>query len=108
MSKDSTRKEWLVELIKKRRTRKPIYFDAKVPSETLSTLIDVARNAPNHHRTEPARFYILDCERIRKVGKLFKEVISGDSIDPALVEKGLRKEKEWGNSTGLLSNNKLY
>ena len=102
MTKDSTRKEWLVELIKKRRTRKPIYFDAKVSSETIEYLIDVARNAPNHHRTEPARFYILDCERIRKVGKLFKEVISGDSIDPALVEKGLRKEKEWGNSTGLL------
>ena len=85
MTKDSTRKEWLVELIKKRRTRKPIYFDAKVSSETIEYLIDVARNAPNHHRTEPARFYILDCERIRKVGKLFKEVILGDSIDPALL-----------------------
>jgi nitroreductase len=102
MSEDSTHQEWLVELIKKRRTRKPIYFDGKVPSERIEHLIDVARNAPNHHRTEPARFYILDCERIRKVAKLFNEVISGDSIDPALVKKGLRKEKEWGNSTGLL------
>jgi nitroreductase len=102
MSKDSSPKEWLVELIKKRRTRKPIYFNAKVSSETIEYLIDVARNAPNHHRTEPSRFYILDCERIRKVGKLFKEVIAGDSIDPALIEKGLRKEKEWGNATGLL------
>ena len=54
MSKDSTPKEWLVELIKKRRTRKPIYFDGKVPSERIEHLIDVARNAPNHHRTEPA------------------------------------------------------
>ena len=76
-----------------------------MPSERIEHLIDVARNAPNHHRTEPARFYILDCERIRKVGKLFNEVISGDSIDPALVEKGLRKEKEWGNSTRFACHN---
>ena len=102
MSENSTRKEWLNELIKKRRTRKPIYFDTKVSSEIIEYLIDIARNAPNHHRTEPARFYILDSQRIRKVGKLFNEVISGDSSDSALIEKGLRKEKEWGNSTGLL------
>ena len=94
--------DWLARLIKKRRTSKPPHFHTQVPSSTIEHLIDIARNAPNHHRTEPTRFYILDSERIRKVAKLFKEVLIGNGNDPVLTEKGLKKEKEWANSTGLL------
>lgn len=94
--------ERLACLIKKRRTSKPSHFHTPVPSSTIKRLIDLARNVPNHHRTEPTRFYILDSERIRKVANLFKEVLTGNGNDPVLIEKGLRKEKEWANATGLL------
>ena len=65
-------------------------------------MIEVARRAPNHHLTEPARFYLLDSIKIQEVGKLFGETVSGDGSDPALVEKGQRKAVEWGNAPGLL------
>lgn len=92
----------LAGLIKTRRTRKPSEFTKGLPTSSLIDLIDIARNAPNHHRTEPARFYILDSKRISKVGKLFKEVLSDNGNNPSLVQKAIRKEKEWGNAPGLL------
>ena len=50
-----------------------------------------ARHAPNHHRTEPARFYLLNREQIIQVAQLMAETIKGDGQDPILVE---RAEKE--------------
>ena len=101
MEKDSTR--ILAEIIKKRRTRKPVLFSPKPPSkELIKSLIDVARHAPNHHRTEPARFYLLNADKIKQVGHLFGETIAKDKEDPILIEKGKRKTKEWGNAPGLI------
>ena len=101
MEKDSTR--ILAEIIKKRRTRKPVLFSQKPPSkELIKSLIDVARHAPNHHRTEPARFYLLNADKIKQVGHLFGETIAKDKKDPILTEKGKRKTKEWGNAPGLI------
>jgi len=92
--------KWLIE---KRRTHKPSHFKSTPPESSLiCDLIDIARNAPNHHRTQPARFYLLDKERIQKVGKLFGQVVAGDRTDPVLVEKGKKKAIDWGNAPGLL------
>jgi len=91
------------ELILQRKTSKPANFSDRIPDPALiRKLIEVARHAPNHHRTEPARFYLLDHERIEKVGQLFGEIVAGDGSDPALVERGEKKAREWGNSPGLL------
>ena len=92
----------LADLIKNRRTRKPTTFTSSVPTNLVSTLIDTARHAPNHHRTEPARFYLLDREKVVKLAKLFGENIRGDEKDPTLVEKAIKKEREWRDATGLL------
>ena len=93
----------LSEIIQNRRTRKPSKFLPKpVPSFLIKELIDCARHAPNHHRTEPARFYLLNSSKIQEVGNLFGEVLAGDGSNPTLVEKGERKKKEWGESPGLL------
>ena len=90
MEKDSTR--ILAEIIKKRRTRKPVLFSKNPPSkELIKSLIDVARHAPNHHRTEPARFYLLNSEKIKQIGKLFGDTIAKDGQDPILIEKSKRK-----------------
>ena len=96
-------KNFLEKLIRKRRTHKPSLFKATPPDSSLITdLIDIARHAPNHHRTQPARFYLLNKERITKVGKLFGEIVAGDGSNSILQDKGKRKAKEWGNAPGLL------
>ena len=96
-------RNFLAKLIRKRRTQKPSLFNATPPGSSLiSDLIDIARHAPNHHRTQPARFYLLNKERITKVGKLFGEIVAGDGSNSILEDKGKRKAKEWGNAPGLL------
>ena len=94
--------EKLAELILNRRTRKPASFHAGVPSDTITQIINTARHAPNHHRTEPARFYLLNRDKIIQVAQLMAETIKGDGQDPILVERALRKENEWSNAPGLL------
>lgn len=93
----------LAEIIKRRRTRKPVQFSKNPPpNHLIKELIDISRHAPNHHRTEPARFYLLNKEKILQVGRLFGETIAKDRQDPILIEKGKRKTKEWGEAPGLV------
>ena len=93
----------LIDAIRGRRTTKPTTYSNRKPNQSLvRELIDIARHAPNHHRTEPARFYLLDQERIKKVGQLFGETVSGNGSDPKLVERGKKKTLEWGKAPGLL------
>ena len=101
MENESTR--ILAEIIKKRRTRKPAQFTKDPPSkELIKNLINIARHAPNHHRTEPARFYLLNSEKIKQVGRLFGETIAKDGQDPILIDKSKRKTREWGEAPGLI------
>ena len=79
-----------------------MYSDRIPDPEIIRENIEISRHAPNHHRTEPARFYLLDSDRIQKIGKLFGEILAGDLSDPSLVERGKKKSKEWGNAPGLL------
>ena len=93
----------LIEAILKRRTIKPSTFSKKIPDHSIiRECIQLSRHAPNHHRTEPARFYLLDSKRIQKVGKLFGEIVAQDRSDPQLIERGKKKANEWGNAPGLL------
>jgi len=94
--------EILSSIIRSRRTKKPVFFKDAPDSEEIRNLIEIARNAPNHHRTEPARFYLLDPLRIQAVGKQFGEITRGDGTDPQLIKKGEKKEKEWSQTPGLL------
>ena len=92
MENESTR--ILAEIIKKRRTCKPVLFSKDPPSiEIITRLIDIARHAPNHHRTEPARFYLLNKEKIEILGKLFGETLEGDGDEPVRVEKEREKQE---------------
>jgi len=92
----------LSHLILERRTRKPKNFKEAPPSSQVTQLIDIARHAPNHHRTQPARFYLLDSQKIEQVARLFGEVVQGDKSSPALIERGKKKEQEWSMAPGLL------
>ena len=94
--------EGLTSIIRSRRTVKPSFYEGAPDPAQVRELIDSARHAPNHHRTEPARFYLLDSERIKKVGQLFGEVILKDSSDDHSIKKAEKKTKEWGMAPGLL------
>ena len=95
--------EDLERLIAERRTSNPAWFDGIEPDHAaVRHAIDVARKAPNHHRTEPARFYLLNKYRIKEVGHLFGEVVAGDSPDEFLSSRAAKKTTEWGSSPGLI------
>ena len=51
------------ELIRSRRTHKT-FGPEPVPKETLDELLELARWAPNHHRTSPWRFRVLGPETL--------------------------------------------
>ncbi len=90
-------------LISTRRTSKPADFDGRKPDRSLvRRCIDVARKAPNHHRTEPAYFYLLDREQIREVAKLNAERVAGEDPISDVLEKAARKKNEWEATPGLL------
>ena len=68
----------LANLIRSRRTHKS--FGAEpVPRETLEELLELARWAPNHHRTSPWRFRVVGPETLARL----KE-ISGEREAPKL------------------------
>ncbi|MFL5951727.1 MAG: nitroreductase [Gaiellaceae bacterium] len=58
--------EALAELIRSRRTHKSFGPDP-VPPETLDELLELARWAPNHHRTNPWRFRVLGPETLARL-----------------------------------------
>lgn len=59
--------------IRTRRTHKA-YGSEPVDRETLTQLIDLARWAPNHHLTNPWRFYVIGPEALRRL----KDAVGAD------------------------------
>src|SRR5207302_8698411 len=70
--------ETLARLIRSRRTHKAFGRDP-VPRQTLDELLELARWAPNHHRTNPWRFRVLGPETM----ELLKEA-AGPAEAPKL------------------------
>ena len=99
---DSPLTQEISSIIRSRRTIKPSFYTGAPCPTQVRKLIDTARHAPNHHRTEPARFYLLDAIRIQKVGQLFGEVIRAEGPDDSLVKKAKKKKEEWGAAPGLI------
>jgi len=58
--------ETLADLIRSRRTHKS-FGPEPVSRETLEELFDLARWAPNHHRTNPWRFRVLGPETLARL-----------------------------------------
>ena len=54
------------DLVRTRRTHKS-YGDEPVPRQTLDELLELARWAPNHHRTNPWRFRVLGPETLARL-----------------------------------------
>lgn len=56
----------LADLIRSRRTHKS-FGPEPVPPETLDELLELARWAPNHHRTNPWRFRVIGPETLDRL-----------------------------------------
>jgi nitroreductase len=56
----------LADLIRSRRTHKSFGPDA-VPADVVDELLELARWAPNHHRTNPWRFRVLGPETLARL-----------------------------------------
>lgn len=80
----------VIEAIGYRRSIKN-FADRPVPRETLERLLHAAVQAPNHHMTEPWRFFVLGPETRRAYGRVLGERKAAKVEDPAagamIVEK---------------------
>ncbi len=93
----------LESLIATRRTSKPATFEGPEPDRSIvRDCIEVARKAPNHHRTEPAYFYLLNRRQIQGLAKLNASRVAGSAPTEGNLAKAERKLKEWGATPGLL------
>lgn len=61
--------------------------------------LESARWAPNHKRTEPWRFYLLDDERIRRLADMNAELLAREGSSPDKVEL---KRRQWAEVPGVV------
>jgi nitroreductase len=91
----------LARLLRERRTVSQGSLSTTLEPNHTAVLeaLESARWAPNHHLTEPWRFYLLDPARIARLGELWADVQARKGAKP---EKVARKRQEWGESKGVL------
>jgi len=65
------------EVLRGRRTIN-LYLDLPVPEKLVTRAIDVATWAPNHHVTEPWRFYLLGRKTIDRCVELVREIATAN------------------------------
>ncbi len=87
----------LAELIRSRRTIN-LYLQTAVPDELVREAIDAAIWAPNHHVTEPWRFYLLGRETIGRSVELVRQIVTEHKGQKA----GDFKAKSWAEKPGWL------
>ncbi len=88
----------LAELIKSRRTIHD-FMPGQVPDiAVIKQAITTACWAPNHHLTEPWRFYLLGHETVNSICELNKETL----IETKGIETAERKYKRWMDIPGWL------
>ena len=85
------------ELIKGRRTIN-LYLQTPVPERLVREAIEVATWAPNHHVTEPWRFYLLGDETVARCLDLCRDIVTAKKG----VEAGDFKRRNWAEKPGWL------
>lgn len=67
--------------------------DTPVEREKIETMLESAVWAPNHHRTEPWKFFVLSGEGRKPLSRALREVARGRVDDPESAEGKKRIEK---------------
>lgn len=86
------------EVLKGRRTIN-LYLQTEVPRQLVDDAIEAATWAPNHHVTEPWRFFVMGRETIAKTVNLVREIVT-ESKGPELGE---HKARAWAEKPGWLT-----
>lgn len=82
--------------IQTRRSIGKVKPDA-VPKETIERLLEMAVCAPNHHLTEPWRFFVITGDGRPPLGRMFASIAAEQLADPASEESKsvlLREERK--------------
>jgi nitroreductase len=86
------------EVLQGRRTIN-LYLQTPVPGELVREAIEVATWAPNHHVTEPWRFYRLGRETVGACIDLVRELVTKKKND---ARAGEHKAQSWAEKPGWL------
>ena len=85
------------EVLRSRRTVN-LYLQTPVPDALVEEAIEAATWAPNHHVTEPWRFYLLGRESIDDCLDLVHDIVAGRKDDKAAAFK----RQSWSEKPGWL------
>ncbi|HNP36861.1 MAG TPA: nitroreductase [Woeseiaceae bacterium] len=85
------------EVLKGRRTVE-LFLQTAIPDKLIKEALEVATWAPNHHVTEPWRFYLLGPASISRCLDLCEELVSAKKGAAA----GVFKRKRWSEKPGWL------
>ncbi|GAB7388584.1 NAD(P)H nitroreductase [Bacillaceae bacterium] len=85
----------VLEAIRERRSIGKVKPDP-VEKEKIEKMLEAATWAPNHHRTEPWKFFVLTGEGRRPLGRTLAEIAKEKMEDPTTEEnqKILKREEE--------------
>jgi nitroreductase len=84
--------EGIARVLRERRTVHD--FTPQIPpAEIITDAVDLARWAPNHHRTEPWHFYLLSRDVGMRVAALNADIVSRDKGEKAASVKRKRWER---------------
>lgn len=84
------------EAIQTRRS-KALIEDKAVPKALIEQIIESGTYAPNHHRTEPWRFFVLSGEGRNKLGDVFAEITKAGLSEVELEENKNKIERMKNN-----------
>jgi nitroreductase len=83
------------EVLQGRRTIN-LYLQTRVPRQLVRDAIEAATWAPNHHVTEPWRFYLLGSEAIGRCVELVREIVTAKKDAKAAAFKA----ESWAEKPG--------
>ncbi|QQK75488.1 nitroreductase [Salicibibacter cibarius] len=89
-----------LEVIRTRRSNGKVYPDEPVDKALIETILEAGTWAPNHHHTEPWKFFVQQGEGRRPLGKTLRKIAMEDmggkeeSLDDKEAQKVAKKEEK--------------
>lgn len=75
----------------------PLVSDKPIPTELIEQIIESGTYAPNHHRTEPWRFFVLTGEGRNKLGDVFANILKARQDNPTTDDNIKKVERIQNN-----------
>jgi nitroreductase len=83
----------LLDLIKRRRSVFPPAYNGKeIEREVIEEILEAGQWAPNHYRTEPWRFHVIQGEAKKRLGEFIAEFYKGHALKALFSEARYNKK----------------